>query len=76
MKCVRKECHVIIQRFDLNELNNFFLQNIQKRYIMSTNISVMIKATILMFFQRVGGWCEPIKQEIFPLLELSMKVEG
>ena len=31
----------------------------------------MIKAAIFKLHQRAGGWCEPVKDQIFPLLELT-----
>lgn len=34
--------------------------------------SAMIKATIYIFLQRAGGRCEPVKDRILPLLELSV----
>lgn len=39
-------------------------------------ISVQIKATITDILKRADGWCESVNRWIFPLLELSMKVEG
>jgi len=39
-------------------------------------LEAMKKEMIPGSLQRTGGWCEPAGVWIFPLLELSMKIEG
>ena len=34
------------------------------------------KASVWVPRQRAGGWCEPVREQIFPLSESVMKVTG